>query len=602
MNFSAIFVLVMIIVLIVVLAMDKMRPGLTFLSIVVVFMAAGIISPQEAIAGFSNKGMITVAVLFLISEGIRQSGALNKLISKMLPNKRTSIPVALLRMLPSVAGISAFLNNTAVVVIFAPIIKRWADMVNMPSTKFLIPLSYATILGGVCTLIGTSTNLVVHGMMLDNGFTGFGMFELGKVGVIIAVVGITYIIIFGNMLLPGNKIMTRTTEKIFKEYYYDVTVNTNSGFIGSLVKNGKINLLQQMEVIVMKRKDGSDVTIKGQRVEIQPGDRFTLAGKSGAISRLLNTDGLTLTALKGADQGFVKKAIKQVETVLGPRFPGINNTLGEFDFFRHYGAVVMAIHRNGERISDGLDNVVLREGDNLVLLTDGTFVSTWGASSVFYMVSEVGDFDAPKDKKKRWFAASLCILMVVGATIGDYLPAQEGLKLDMFFFAMIVMVVMAWTKIFPAKQYTKYISWDILIAIASAFAISKAMQNSGIADIIAETIIGLSHNFGAHGILALLFIITNIFTEIITNNAAAALSFPIALSVSQQLGVDPYPFFVVICIAASTSFSTPIGYQTNLIVQSIGGYKFRDFIKIGLPLNIISFVISVVFIPLIWGF
>ena len=212
----------------------------------------------------------------------------------------------------------------------------------------------------------------------------------------------------------------------------------------------------------------------------------------------------------------------------------------------------------------------------------------------------------PAGKKKRWFTLFLLLFMIVGATVGElpgiekFLP--EGIKLDMFFFVSVTTIIMAWTKIFPARKYTKYISWDILITIACAFAISKAMVNSGVADSVAKFIIGLSDDYGPHVLLAMVFIITNLFTELITNNAAAALAFPLALSISAQLGVSPTPFFVVICMAASASFSTPIGYQTNLIVQGIGNYKFTDFVRIGLPLNIITFLISVILIPLIWNF
>ncbi|MEG1544979.1 MAG: SLC13 family permease, partial [Tannerellaceae bacterium] len=243
--------------------------------------------------------------------------------------------------------------------------------------------------------------------------------------------------------------------------------------------------------------------------------------------------------------------------------------------------------------------------DTLVLMADDTFIPTWGESSVFLMLANGSDGADAVGKKKRWLALALLIFMITGATVGE-LPAMQGLipgvKLDMFFFVCITTIIMAWTKIFPPKKYTKYISWDILITIACAFAISKAMENSGFADLIATYIIGMSDNLGPYALLAIVFIITNVFTELITNNAAAALSFPIALSVATQLGVNPMPFFVVICMAASASFSTPIGYQTNLIVQGIGNYKFTDFVRVGLPLNIIVFIISITIIPLFWSF
>ena len=297
--------------------------------------------------------------------------------------------------------------------------------------------------------------------------------------------------------------------------------------------------------------------------------------------------------------------LHKVEAVLGARFPGINKTLGEFNFTRHYGAIVKEVISGDRRFTHDLERVRLNEGDTLILWADDSFIQTWGESSVFLMLANGKESEEPVSKKKRLLALGLLVVMIAGASIGE-LPAVKdmlpGLKLDMFFFVCVTTVIMAWTKIFPAKKYTKYISWDILITIACAFAISRAMENSGFASLIAAKIIRLTDTWGPYALLAIVFLITNLFTELITNNAAAALSFPVALSVASQLGVDPKPFFVVICLAASASFSTPIGYQTNLIVQGVGGYKFMDFVKIGLPLNIITFTISVFVVPLIWEF
>lgn len=601
MTLQAVLVVIGLIVMVVVLATDRMRPGMMFFSLVAFFMLGGVITPNEAVAGFSNKGMITVAILFLVSEGVRQSGALSNLMKALLPTRRTTVPKALARMLPSVAAISAFLNNTAVVVIFAPMIKKWAEMMNLPSTKFLIPLSYATIVGGVCTLIGTSTNLVVHGMMLDEGLEGFTMFELGKVGIFVTLAGIIYLIAVSNWLLPGNK--KATGKETFKEYYYDVVITPGSPFIGDAIVNGTLEGLPQMEIRCVKRNGTFFKVGSPYPFELEENDQLVLAGKSGSVQFLLTVEGLGMCCLQHADPQFVKTAVKQVEAVLGARFPGLNKTLGEFDFYRHYGAVVMSVCRNGERIAVDLDNLVLQEGDNLVLLTDGSFIPTWGQSTVFLLLSDVGDFNAPERRRsKRWFAIALLVLMITGATFGEHLPAIEGVRYDMFFFASITAVLMVWSKLVPSKQYTKYISWDILITIACAFAVSRAMLNSGVADMVAKGIIGISEQYGPMAILAAIYLITNIFTELLTNNAAAALTFPIAVAVSSRLGVDPQPFCVAICMAASASFTTPIGYQTNLIVQSVGGYKFTDFVRIGLPLNIIIFLLSIVLIPLFWNF
>lgn len=456
MTFEIAFVLLSLLGMVIALILDKMRPGMILFSVVVLFLCAGILTPKEMLEGFSNKGMITVALLFLVSEGIRQSGALGQVVKKLLPQKRTTVFRAQLRLLPAVAFISAFLNNTPVVVIFAPIIKRWARTVHLPATKFLIPLSYVTILGGICTLIGTSTNLVVHGMILESGHEGFTMFELGKVGIFIAIAGIIYLFAFSKKLLPDARPDTAVPDE-----------------------------------------------------EVEEGDK-----------------------------------LHRVEAVLGARFPGINKTLGEFNFKRHYGAEVKEIKkRNGQRFINNLEEVILREGDTLVVMADDTFIPTWGESSVFVLLANGNDNEPIPGKGKRWFALILLILMIAGATIGELPVVKEmfpDMKLDMFFFVSVTTIIMAWTKIFPARKYTKYISWDILITIACAFAISKAMVNSGVADKVAGFIIGMSHDYGPHVLLAVLFIITNLFTELITNNAAAALAFSVGSVAFGPVGCRPY--------------------------------------------------------------
>lgn len=519
MSFQSIFVVIVLLCVVLALIKDHMRPGLVLLSGAMVFLCAGILSPREMLEGFANKGMITVAMLFLVSEGVRRSGLLEKLLYRLLPQRgRAGLRQTQLRMLPVVSFISAFLNNTPVVVIFAPMIKRWAEKHKVAATKLLIPLSYATILGGVCTLIGTSTNLVVHGMVIDAGFSGFGMFELGKVGLIVCLCGLAYILLVSNRLLPDQR---------------------------------------------------------------------------------TNRDELTSTEERD-------KGLHRVEVVLGARFPAINKRIFDFDFKQKYGATLLELKRGGQTmIMHDMRRERFRDGDTLVLLADDSFMQNWGDSSFFLMVSNGKEQEAKMPQWKRVTSVILLLLMIVGATVGE-LPAVRAafpdMKLDMFFFVSIVTIIMAWLNLFPARKYTKFISWDILITIASAFAISRAMQNSGMADAVAQFAVGLSHDYSPLVLLAVIFIITNVFTELMTNNAAAALAFPVSLSIAEHMQVSPMPFFVTICMAASASFSSPIGYQTNLIVQGIGNYRFGDFVRIGLPLNLISLIITLIFVPMFWPF
>lgn len=518
MSFSVIYVFLCLVFMIWALISDRVKPGITLFSVVVLMLCAGILTPKQCLEGFSNKGMITVALLFLVSEGVRRSGVLERLIFNLLPKKKATMTGAKLRMLPTVSFISAFLNNTPVVVIFAPMIKNWCRKMHLSPTKFLIPLSYATILGGMCTLIGTSTNLVVDGLIQESGREGMSMFELGKVGIIIAAVGLLYLIFVSRYLLPEKRESEMDNEE-------------------------------------------------------------------------------------------TPQGVKLVEVVLRSRFPGLGSTLREFDFFRHYGGNVRSIRRGGELLTGDWMNVKLQNHDTLVIETDDQFVKTWGDSSAL-LISSYDAEDAELGKKKRWFAFMLLFFMVIGATVGE-LPfmkeAVPGFKFDMFFFVCVTTVIMAWTGMFNARKYSKYVSWDVLVTIACAFAISKGMQESGFADYIASFIISCSQtigkaNGGVYAMMAILFLITNLFTELITNNAAAALSFPLALSMANELDCDPMPFFICICMAASAAFSTPIGYQTNLLVQGVGGYKFTDYVKVGLPLNIIVFLLSVFLIPQFWNF
>lgn len=517
MTFNVAYVAFCLVIMIWALVFDRLKPGLILFTTVVLMFCAGILTAKDCIEGFSNKGMITVGLLFLVSEGVRRSGIMEKLFFKLLPEKETTVARANARLLPLISLFSAFLNNTPVVVIFAPMIKNWARKMHLPHTKFLIPLSYATILGGVCTLIGTSTNLVIDGLMQDAGMAGMSMFEVGKVGIFIAIFGLIYLIIYSHYLLPDNRPST----------------------------------------------------------------------DSGAARNPETTT---------------------VEVVLRSRFPGLGKTVREFDFFRHYGATVLSISRGGEVLSGDWMNKRMLNHDTLILETDHKFVKTFGDTTAFLISSH--DESDTMDHKKRWFAFFLLIFMITGATIGEMPFMREllpGFKLDMFFFVCITTVIMAWTGMFNARKYTKFMSWDVLVTIACAFAISKGMQNSGFADFIATFIISAADHIGrteggVYAMLAILFIITNIFTEIITNNAAAALSFPLAMAVAEKLECSPMPFLMCICMAASAAFSTPIGYQTNLLVQGIGGYKFTDYVKVGLPLNIIVFLTSVFLIPEFWDF
>lgn len=587
--------------MIVALVKEAMRPGLVLFSVAVLFMALGIITPEETVAGFSNKGLLTVAVLFLVSEGVKHSGILNQLANKTLPNEKKSTSYLLLRLMLPISALSGFFNNTPVVIIFAPIVKRWSERIKVSPDKFLIPLSYATIFGGICTLIGTSTNLLVDGMITDNGFEGLGMFELGKIGFIIALFGWAYIAFIGHYLLPNQKRNENKNRLDNKLYFFNLKVTNNSKYIGEIIRDHHIPEISNVNLIHIERNK-EQLAVTHERIVLQENDILLVSGQEENFESILSIQGLQLMAHGNMIEALKSENLKRIEVVLAPRFPGIGSTLEEFDFYNRYKGIVMALHRNGSNITQNLNHERLRPGDSLVILADQDFVNNWQESKIFFLVSTKGDIEKPVKTYKIGWTIATVTLMILGATFGKYLPTVRGNAPDMFFFASMAAVMMALLKIFPPKKYARAISWDVLVTIASAFAISKALQNSGAADQIAHLAINSVKSIGPWAVLAIVYFITMIFTELITNNAAAAIAFPIALSAAAQLGVSPRPFFIAICIAASASFSTPIGYQTNLIIQAIGNYKFKDYLKVGIPLNLLAFILSVIFIPMIWKF
>ncbi|MBW6537349.1 MAG: anion permease [Mariniphaga sp.] len=600
MTFEAWIVLAVFLFLVVAFLTEAMRPGLILLSAAVVFMATGIITDQELIAGFSNDGLITIAVLFLVNEGIKQSGLMARLAKAYLPHKRNPMAFMLPRLMLPVAFFSAFLNNLPIVVNFAPILIRWAEIMKLSYKKFLIPLSFAATFGGMCTLIGTSSNLVVHGLILESGKAGFHLFELGKIGLFISIFGLIYMSVFGNWLLPGEKIKFANKPSEGKDYYYNLQLTEGSQLIGKEVINNKVEGLAGLKVHSVARNN--KILIPGKtNIKLLRNDDILVTGSSGTLNNILVHKEVKLKGMEYL--GHVKpENLKQYEVVLSPRFPWLGQTVTEFSFFDQFNAVVLAIHRNGERITDNLNNLKLKVGDNVVLLSTENFFETWGSSQMFYLVNYLRNLHHDKGTRVKWLALIILLAMVAAIVINEIVSYGFGMRLNIFFYVAFAALLFIWLKILPQQNYTKSVSWDMIISIASAFAISKGIQNSGVANLLAADAISIVRSIGPVGVLAIIWLITSVLTEIMTNNAAVALVFPIAAMAAQLLGVDSRPFFVAIAIAGASSFVTARGYRSNLIIKAIGKYSAADFLRIGTPMQIIAFILSVLLIPYFWPF
>ncbi|HDR52448.1 MAG TPA: hypothetical protein ENN90_12650 [Mariniphaga anaerophila] len=600
MTFEAWIVVAVIFFLMVAFVMEAMRPGLILLSAAVIFMATGIITDQELIAGFSNDGLITIAVLFLVNEGIKQSGLITRLAKAYLPRKRNRMTFMLPRLMIPVAFFSAFLNNLPIVVNFSPILIRWAEAMKLSYKKFLIPLSYAAILGGMCTLIGTSSNLVVHGLMLETGNGGFHLFELGKIGLAVSVFGFIYMSVFGNWLLPGEKIKLTGKPAEGKDYYFNLKLTENSQLAGTEVVDNKIEGLPGLEVHSVARKNRILKPGTG-RIKLLLKDEILVTGTPDKLNYIMSHKEVRLKGMEylGNEK---PENLKQYEVVLSPRFPWLGQTVTEFSFFDQFNAVVLAIHRNGERITENLNNLKLKVGDNVVLLATEKFFDTWGSSQMFYLVNYMRDLHHDKGSRVKWRALIILMAMVAAIVVNELVSYGYGMRLNIFIYVAFAAILMIWLKILPQQNYTKAVSWDMLISIASAFAIGKAIQNSGVAILLAADAISIVRSIGPVGVLAIIWLFTSILTEIITNNAAVALVFPIAAMAAQLLGVDSRPFFVAIAIAGASSFVSARGYRSNLIIKAVGKYSGNDFLRIGAPMQLIAFILSVILIPYFWEF
>ena len=584
MTFSFYYTSILLVLMTVILIKEWLEVELTLFGILLLLLAAKIITLEEAFAGFSSESMLSVGLLYIVAGALENTGALHNIGHYLLGKERSAVPWKLMRLTVPLTTASAFINNTPLVAMTIPIVRSWAEKNHYALSKFLIPLSYATILGGVCTLIGTSTNLVVHGLMVKNGFPGMAFFEISKIGVPVAIAGILFICLLGHFLLPDRKEPIVEFGEKTREFVIELRVTEEFENIGKTVEDAGLRHLTGLFLFQIER-DGRIIAPARPDDRIYVGDRLFFTGLPKTILQLQKTPGMQLIKDSHFDlKQYDSAEIKTYEAVISASSPLIGKNVRDSNFRTQYGAVIIAIHRNGERIQKKIGDVVLHPGDTLLLLADNNFFRQWYHSADFYLISST----EPVSSKPRWQArfSLLVLIAIVALSVLDVLPliAAAG-------FAAILLMVTGCISLVEVKSQ---IDWRVLIVIACAFGISSAVAKSGIADLLSHAILTCNHYFGIIGVLAGIYCITNIYTTFISNNAAAAMLFPVALVTARQLNADVMPFAVTVAIAASFAFATPIGYQTNLMVYGPGGYRFTDFVRIGLPLQILVGVLAVI--------
>lgn len=572
------------------LASNRVPAEVAMMGAMIVVLVSGIITPEQALSGFANPGLMTVAVLYVVAAALRDTGAVYWVAHNLLGQPR-SVAASQLRLILPTSLLSAFLNNTTVVAMMIPAVQEWAQRMKLSSSQLLLPLSYAAILGGTCTLIGTSTNLVVDGFMQQHGMPGFRIFDVTWVGLPLLLAGSLFLILFGRRLLPVREDLVEQLEHA-REYHVEMVIPAGSPLHGKTIQEAGLRNLSQGYLTDIERNDRL-YTAVGPDMQLQTGDILSFIGAPECARELQRINGLVPAHGSTHKLRLNHHQRCLVEVVLGPEFPGINKSVKETRFRSHYHAAILSISRGGRRLSGKVGDVILQAGDTLLLETSHDFVDQYRYRRDFMLVSALHD-STPPDFSKAPLAVAILIAMVGFNVLG------LASVMEVVMIAAGLMLVTGCVTVNRARMNVS-INLPVLVVIGAAFALGTAIEESGTSAWIVNMILGDSIRSPWLALL-IIYLITSMFTEVITNNAAAVLVFPIALSVAEQLGANPVPFIVAVMFAASASFMTPLGYQTNLMVMGPGGYRFTDYLRIGLPMALIAMAVTTTVIPLVWSF
>lgn len=564
---------------------NKLSPDKIFFSACLLLILLGVIPAGMALQGFSSKAVFTIAFLYVVVGGLRDSGAIH-LIRRYLVGTPKSQSSAINRILPVTAILSGFVNNTPVVATFTNVAQGLSKRYSIRLSEVLIPISYASILGGMCTLIGTSTNLVVDGLVQSQGYGGFSLFELAYVGVPIALVGLVYLKLIAPLLLPNRESSLEQFERV-REYMVEMIIQPNSELVRNSIQDAGLRNLSGLFLVEVER-EGQILSAVRPRTILEEGDRLVFAGSPESVLALSDIHGLTLANDPRFKLEGNRSDRRLFEAVLSPSNSMIGKTLKESRFRHRYSAVVLSVSRHGERLTGKLGELRLEAGDTLLIEAQKGFLMRYRNSGDFLLVSKLADTDRA-DEKKAVLALSIFTAMILATSFS---------LLSIFESALMAAGALILAGCISFEDAGKSIDFSVLIVIASAFSLGAAVQYVGLANILSSLLIEVvTTPFMA---LVAIYITTVLLTELMTNNAAAIIMVPIALSVADKLAVNYEAFAVVVMVAASASFMTPTGYQTNLMVMGPGGYRFSDYLKVGAPLSVVVALMALVLIPYIW--
>ncbi len=592
MSFEIIIVLAVLALAVFLFVTEKMRVDLVALLVMALLLLSGIISPADGLAGFSNAATVTVASMFVLSAGLFKTGAVSFLGGFVSRVFKSGFWAGIISVMIVVAVLSAFINNTPVIAIFLPILLGVARETGISASKILMPVSFASMFGGVCTLIGTSTNILVSSIAERNGLRAFTMFEFAPLGLIMFAFGTAYMLLFGIRLIPERRGKGDLVEEFaLNEYLTEIVLTEESTSVDKMIKDAP--LVHELDLSILKINRGDQViNLPAARDFLRAGDVLLVRCDLEKIRALQDNTGVQFKPQsKWGDESLSSEEFRLVEAVIDPNSDLVGSTLQRSYFREKYGGTVLAIRHRGRVLHEKLSDTTLGAGDLLLLEIKVGRLGNFKRSGDFIITSEM---DVSEFRRgKAFFAVSIVAGVVVAATMG-IAPIVVT--------ALLGAIALILTGCISIEEAYEAIEWKIIFLLAGVLSLGTALDASGAAGLLSSNMIAYVGVLGPIALVSAFYLVTSILTETMSNNATAALLAPIAIATAQTIGVDATPFLMAITFAASASFMTPVGYQTNTMIYGPGQYKFIDFVKVGSPLNVMFWILATIMIPMIWSF
>ncbi|HET8865038.1 MAG TPA: SLC13 family permease [Gracilimonas sp.] len=587
-----IFVYALILLAVFLFINKRISFDITSLILLAILIVSGILTPKEGLSGFSNPATVTIACMFILSEGLRRTGALDIVGDYFFKLSKLNYRFAIFIIMLVIGVISAFINNTAAVAIFIPVIISLSKDLDKSASKLLMPMSFAAMFGGVCTLIGTSTNLLADSIATDNGLEGFGMFDFAPVGIIFFVVGFIYLFTVGINLIPERRKDESLTETFeLQSYLTDVILLPNSPFVDTPLHNTKLIQDLDLDIVEVLDKDGTSKSDR-QNIKLQEKDTLRIRGSVKELNKLLNREDVLIKPNKNwEDKDFEVGNAQLVEAVIAPESSFEGKKLKNIELYHQYEALVLAIRQKGEIQQEHLPDIRMQSGTSLLLYAKKERVNDIKTAEEFVLATEI---DVPDFKQSKIPVAIGIIAGVVGFAAFGILPIVAT--------AICGVILMVLTGCLSNEEAYQSINWKVIFLLGGVLPLGIAMQKTGAAQLLADGIITNFEALGPTAVLSAFFFLSMMLTNLISNQATAALLAPIAIEASTVINVNADPLLVAVTMAASLSFMSPIGYQTNTMIFGPGQYKFIDFVKVGTPLNILFWIIGTFAIPIFWPF